>query len=331
MTTADVVSGATETAPRSERGIRRERASVPKALPPPNMPLRAGLWMASRSLRLLGQSRYIFADGIGWGIYTFGTKPAAQRRCADNHHRLDPTISDAEARRRARSSYREFMRMSFDFVWMYAIPPRRMPRHSRTEGLDHVWRTLDQYGGGIFVLAHYGTWDVAAAIALSLGIRLTTVMTKVGDSDLATRIAAWARRHQDMEVLITGRGAARGLIAAVKRGRFDAILADIPDRRNRVVVDFCGGPVNFSTGPAWIARTTRVPILCVDCYRDSDGRHRMVIHPPIVTGENETDRDIMQRVARVLEEQIKKVPTQWYPFGDVYVDGGGTPPAGPPA
>ena len=300
---------------------RSPRPALPATLEPPNVPLRLGLWLASRSLRVLGRARYAFADALGLAIYA-RTDAERRRTCADNHRRLDPAISATEARRRARGSYREFMRMSFDFVWEYAVPPARMPRHSTVQGVDHVWKALDDNGGGVFVLAHYGSWDVAAAIALSLGIRLTTVMSKVGDSELATRIAAWARRHQDMEVLITGRGAARGLVSAVRRRRFDAILVDIPERGSRVQVEFCGGPVNFSTGPAWIARTTGVPMLCVDCFRNTDGRYRMVIHPPIFVREGDTDQEVMQRVADGLEEQIRRMPTQWYPFGRVYQDDG---------
>ena len=302
-------------------GERGRTASRPRsaALAPPNVPLRAGLWLASRSLRILGPARYAFADALGLAIYA-RTSADRRRLCADNHRRLDPTITDAEARRRARGSYREFMRMSFDFVWEYAVSTERMPRHYTVAGVENVWQALDEHGGGIFVLAHYGSWDVAAAIALSLGVRLTAVMTRVADSELATRIAAWARRHQDMEVLITGRGAARGLVSAVRRGRFDAILVDIPERGTRVLVDFCGGPVNFSTGPAWIARTTGVPMLCVDCYRNDDGRYRMVIHEPEFVGEGDGDQEVMQRVARGLERQIRRKPTQWYPFGKVYQD-----------
>lgn len=304
------------------RAVARGNArsdSMPPGLAPPGLALRAALWMASRSLRVLGRSRYAFADGLGLALYARAT-PERRQQCADNHRRLAPDISMEEARRRARGSYREFMRLSFDFMWEYAVTPQRMRKHYSVAGLDHVWRAMAEGKGGVFVLAHYGSWDVAAACALSMDVPLTTVMTRVGDSELATRIAAWARRHQDMEVLITGRGAARGLISAVRRRRFDAILADIPEQGGRVLVDFCGGPVNFSSGPAWIARTTGAPILCVDCYRTRDARFRMVIHPPESISPDDTDRDVMQRVAHRLEQQIRRMPTQWYPFGKVYQD-----------
>ena len=292
------------------------RQNGPPPLPPPSVPLRAGLWLASRSLRALGRARYAFADALGLAVYARWRDAA--HRCATNHQRLDPALTASQAKRRARGSFREFMRTSFDFVWEYAVPPKRMWRHFASDGVDHVWDALDSHGGGVFALAHYGSWDVAAACALDLGIPLTAVMTRVGDSDLATRIAAWARRHQNLEVLMTG-GAARGLVHAVKRGRFDAILCDIPDRGNRVLVDFCGGKVNFTTAPAWIARVAHVPIMCVDCWRDGS-KYRMVIHPPIHVAAGDTDQEVMQKVARELETQIRRVPSQWYPFGRVFQD-----------
>ncbi|MBV9099985.1 MAG: lysophospholipid acyltransferase family protein [Candidatus Dormibacteraeota bacterium] len=294
----------------------RNRAAPADALAPPNLPLRAGLWAASRSLRTLGAARYLFADALGLAIYA--SSPRRARQTAANHKQLDPSISGSEARRRARGSFREFMRTSFDFVWEYAIPPQRMHRYFRVYQIEYAYDALREHGGGIFTLAHYGSWDVAAANALACNLPLTTVMTRVGTSDLATRIAAWARRHQDMDVLMTG-GAARGLIRAVRRGRFDAILCDIPDRGERVLVDFCNGKVNFSTSPAWIARVTGVPIIPVDCWREG-GLYRMRLHDPILVSSSDSDEAVMQNVAWVLEQQIKRMPTQWYPFGNVYKD-----------
>jgi len=284
-------------------------------LRPPAMPLRAGLWLASHALRVLGKVRYGFADALGIAVYA--CSPAGRRRCAANHQRLNPGVDDRGARRRARRSYREFMRTSFDFAWEYAMPPRAMRKHFRAYGLEHVWAAQETNGGGIFALAHYGAWDVAAACALACDIPLVTVMRAIG-TDLITRIALWARRKQDMEVLITG-SAARGLVNAVRRGRFAALLCDIPERGATVDVDFCGGKVRFSTASAWLARTTGVPIMCVDCWRE-DGLYHMVIHEQIHVGPDERDVDVMQRVASTLERAVRHEPGQWYPFSEMYVD-----------
>jgi lauroyl/myristoyl acyltransferase len=284
-------------------------------LAPPPRSLRAGLSFASLMLRALGPGRYALADCIGTCNYV--ASPASRRRCAANHRRLDPGLSRRDARRRALASFRNYARTSVDFIWQYGVPAHRMHRHFRAYGLEHAYRALDARGGGVFALAHFGSWDVAAGCGLASGLRITTVMAPVGP-DIVTRIAAWARRHQDMEVLVSSR-AARGLIRAVRRGRFAAILSDIPERGETAVVTFCGGPVAFSTAAAWLGRVAQVPVMPVECWRVG-GLYRLVVHPPVQVEPGESDADVMQRVATVLEVAVRRAPEWWYPFGVLYED-----------
>jgi lauroyl/myristoyl acyltransferase len=284
-------------------------------LAPPPRSLRAGLWIASLGLRSLGSGRYALADLIGTGIYA--TSPAERRRCASNHRRLDPSLDARAARRRALGSFRNYARTSIDFIWQYGVPAHAMHKHFRAYGLEHAFRALDDHGGGVFALAHFGSWDVAAGCGLASGLRVSTVMAPVGP-DLVTRIAAWARRRQDLEVLVSS-NAARGLLRAVRRGRFAAILSDIPERGETVLVDFCGGKVAFSTAPAWVGRVGRVPVLPVDCRRVG-GLYRLVVHPPVAIEPGDSDETVMQRVATALEAAIRQAPEWWYPFGEIYRD-----------
>lgn len=281
----------------------------------PSRPLRAGMWAASFALRALGSGRYALADIIGTAI--FAGSPAGRQRCAANHRRLDPKLDQRAAHRRALASYRNYTRTSVDFVWQYGISARAMQRHFRAYGVEHARSALDDNGGGVFALAHFGSWDVAAGCGLALGLRVTAVMAPVGN-DVTTRIAAWARRRQDLEVLVSS-NAARGLIRAVRRGRFAAILSDIPNRGETVLVDFCGGQVAFSTAAAWLARVAKVPVMPVECVRIG-GRYRLVIHPAIEIAPGETDAAITQRIATELEAAIRRNPEWWYPFGSVYED-----------
>ena len=182
------------------------------------------------------------------------------------------------------------------------------------------WRTrtraIEEHGGGVFALAHFGSWDVAAGCGLASGLRVTAVMAPVGN-DLVTRIAAWARRRQDLEVLVSS-NAARGLIKAVRRGRFAAILSDIPDRGETVVVDFCGGRVAFSTAAAWLGAGRQgagaAGRLLAISRALPPGR------PPAGRRSSpaDTDAEVTQRIATGLEAAIRRAPEWWYPFGDIY-------------
>jgi lauroyl/myristoyl acyltransferase len=282
-------------------------------LEPPSRALRAGMWTASLGLRALGSGRYVIGDVIGTCIYA--GSPASRRRCAANHRVLDPTLDEPAARRRALASFRNYARTSVDFVWQYGVPAYAMHRHFRAYGLEHAHAAIEEHGGGVFALAHFGSWDVAASCGYASGLRVTAVMAPVGP-DLVTRIAAWARRKTDLEVLVSS-NAARGLIRAVRHGRFAAILSDSPDRGDTVVVDFCGGKVEFSTAAAWLGRVAKVPVLPVDCWRYK-GKYRLVVHPPVVIDPGDSDADVTQRIATGLEAAIRSHPEWWYPFGEIY-------------
>src|SRR5580693_8489794 len=264
------------------------------------------MWTASLGLRILGSGRYTIGDVSGTCVYA--GSPARRRRCAANHRRLDPSLNARAARRRALASFRNYAKTSVDFVWQYGVPAHAMHRHFRAYGLEHAHAAIDEHGGGVFALAHFGSWDVAASCGFASGLRVTAVMAPVGP-DLVTRIAAWARRRQDLEVLVSS-SAARGLIRAVRHGRFAAILSDIPDRGETVVVDFCGGKVAFSTAAAWLGRVAQVPVLPVECWR-TGGLYRLVVPPPIRVEAGESDAAVMQRVATELEVAVRRAPQWW--------------------
>jgi lauroyl/myristoyl acyltransferase len=290
-----------------------DASSSAALLEPPSRALRAGMWTASLALRAMGSGRYRLGDLIGTCIYA--GSPASRGRCVANHRVLDPALDEPAARRRALASFRNYARTSVDFVWQYGVPAHSMHRYFRAYGLEHAHAAVEEHGGGVFALAHFGSWDVAASCGFASGLRVTAVMAPVGP-DLVTRIAAWARRKADLEVLVSS-NAARWLIRAVRRGRFAAILSDIPDRGETVTVDFCGGRVAFSPAAAWLARVAKVPVLPVDCYRVG-GLYRLVIHPPIVIAPGESDAGVTQQIATGLEAAIRRDPEWWYPFGELY-------------
>jgi lauroyl/myristoyl acyltransferase len=271
------------------------------------------MWTASLALRALGSGRYALGDLIGTCIYA--SSPSSRHRCAANHRVLDPALDRRGARRRALASFRNYARTSVDFVWQYGVPAYAMHRHFRAYGLEHAHAAIEEHGGGVFALAHFGSWDVAASCGYASGLRVTAVMAPVGP-DLVTRIAAWSRRKQDLEVLVSS-DAARRLIRAVRRGRFAAILSDIPDRGETVIVDFCGGKVAFSTAAAWLARVAKVPVMPVDCWRHK-GKYRLVVHSPVVIQPGESDAEVTQRIAAGLEAAIRRNPEWWYPFGEIF-------------
>ena len=285
--------------------------------PRPPVALKAGLQVATALVRGLGPARYAVADAFGMVGYA-----ASRRRRGNavrNHRRLEPGITVHEARRRARASFRAFARSGVDFVWACGLDAAAARRHS--EWLPTPQRPVElcEPGAqGVLALTHFGNWDMAAVIAFSGGMKLTTVMATTGPRAI-TDLVVWARRANQMEVYEASH-AAMGLIRAFRRGRHVAILSDLPEGGPTVTVDYCGGPVPFSSVPAWLALRARVPLYPVACWRDERGRY--LLHPmeALQVGPEDDERSLMQRVAAAIEPVVRAHPEQWYPFREFYAE-----------
>ena len=270
----------------------------------------------ARGLRAIGRGRYLIADAAGTLTYAF-QPPRKRRLCAHLHSRAAGGLPAAEARRRARSSYRNYARMIIDTIWIHAVSLDEMFDHGHIDGVENLHDTRDAGRGGILVLAHFGSWDIAASMALAAGHPVTTVMAPVGTPSI-TALLAWSRKVKQME-LYAPEAAARGLVRALRQGRWVAILVDIPEGGPTTEVRFCNGPVDFSTGPAFLARLTGAPLVPISCWRTAAG-YEVHVRAPIHIDRDDSEQAITQRLATILEPDVLRVPEQWYPFNQIYTD-----------
>jgi lauroyl/myristoyl acyltransferase len=299
------------------RGERRRTAAIGAPITSTDAP---PLWARlvyiglSRIARTLGDRRFVVSDAAA--AITCLLRPGAVAACAARHRRADPFLTPRRSLARARASYREYYRTVVDLIWAHTLPMDRVRRLCPVDGWENLDGPLREQGGGIFCLAHFGSWDMAATIALSRGLALTTVMREFQPA-FVNQLIVWTRECRGLEVFTPGR-AARGLVQALRRGRFLALLADIPEGGPTVEVSFRRGPVLFSAGPATLALRSGFRLLPVACYREGTG-YRIVIERP-VTGS--TVAEMTQELATRLDALIERAPEQWYPFNQVWTDEG---------
>lgn len=281
------------------------------AEPPPPASLRAGLVATAAALRAMGPMRRGLADAVGLAAYAFDGR--RRRNAIANHRRLGAP-SESEVRRRARASFREYARTNVDFIWANRMSAADVASRSRIIGIEHVDAAIQDGRGAILALSHFGNWDFAALMAWAYGLQLTTVMAPVGNETI-TRLVVWAREENALEVFTPER-AARGLLRALRRARFVALLCDVPETGPVTTVRFCGGPAEFSLAPAWLAIRTGAPLFAVDCRRGDRGEPEYVItvQPRVEPLPGEDAPALTQRLAALLESAVRAHPEQWYPF-----------------
>lgn len=268
------------------------------------------------SVRLLGPVRHPLADAVGLAWWL--AHPPDRRQAARNHSRAGGGLDASTARRRARTSFREYARMLADGVWVNRMSPQRLLSLCELRGREHLEAVRRGHQGAVIAMCHFGNWDLAAGVAMALGLPVTTVMAPVGPPAVSGLIA-WERARKGLE-LFTPRQAARGLVRAVREGRFVGLLVDIPEGGPTIEVPFCRGPVQFSAVPAWLAETTGAAILPVECWRSAGSRYQVRIHAPLVPARGAAPGETMSQLAGVLEEAVLSHPEQWYPFHRVYAD-----------
>ena len=151
------------------------------------------------------------------GTITYALQPPRKRRlCAHLHSRAAGGLPAREARRRARASYRNYARMIIDTIWIHAIRLDEMFEHGYIDGVENLHSTRDAGRGGILVLAHFGSWDIAASMALAAGHPVTTVMAPGGHA-VDHRAAGLVAQGEADGALRTGRSGARAAPRAAPR------------------------------------------------------------------------------------------------------------------
>jgi lauroyl/myristoyl acyltransferase len=89
-------------------------------------------------------------------------------------------------------------------------------------------------------------------------------------------------------------------------------------RKHNRLLPFGGATLKVNLGPALLALRHEVPVLCVDCIRTGDNRHRVVVHPRLPRPEAEDREAAAAEMTRhalcLLARGVRAHPDQWWPW-----------------
>jgi predicted LPLAT superfamily acyltransferase len=107
-------------------------------------------------------------------------------------------------------------------------------------------------------------------------------------------------------------------VSALRRNEVVALQGDRAlggrgDRRHA----FFGVPALFPLGPFVLARAARAPVLPAFCVLRPDRRYTVSIGEPWMV-PTDGEADALSRWVSVLETVVRRHPTQWFNFYDVW-------------
>ena len=211
--------------------------------------------------------------------------------------------------------FRDFAMCFSDLVTTNREPPARLDAHvSQARGTERL-SALE--GGMISLTAHVGNWEMAGRLLALRTARPTHVV--VAEEEVRA-LERWVRRDGDGVRFVprTAPTVSLNLVAALRRGEVVAVQGDRAlGTRGDTVVPFFGRPAPFPRGPFILARALKVPVVPAFCMLGPDYRYAVTVPEPLTVTAG-AEEDALRSWVALLEDNVRRHPTQWFNFFDIW-------------
>jgi len=185
------------------------------------------------------------------------------------------------------------------------------------EGLEYLDELIAQKQGAILVAGHFGSWELMGAATCKKGYPLDFLVGKQHNIPV-DNLLNFYRKIKKIGI-IQLKMALKGVMKAVKTGRFVAMLSDQDaGKRDGVFVNFFCRPASTPKGPAVFSLRAEVPVIMGFCIRQKQfNRHKIKFLKVDFkkTGDAEKDIELLTaKYTQILEGFIKKYPDHWFWF-----------------
>ena len=223
--------------------------------------------------------------------------------------------SAAERRAIARATFRNLGEHLIDFSRMRRLTPDTFSSVCTIEGLERVEQLLARRAGLLMLSAHFGSWELASAIALRLTSRMHVIVRPLDNPTLARLVDAY-RRYSGYHAIPKNQALSASL-KALRRGEIIGLLMDQSSLRHEgIPVPFFGTDAYTSIGPALMALRAGCPVIGVFLVRQGPGKHRLVFSDEIPIQRSGNLRqdiaDNTRRFNQLIESYVRAYPDHWF-------------------
>jgi KDO2-lipid IV(A) lauroyltransferase len=196
--------------------------------------------------------------------------------------------------------------------------PEWMEAHVVVDGLEATQAVAHKAArhskGTIIITAHLGNFELVAARIYHDGWK-GSLMYRPQNNWRVERMLAGARAKYVKQAIPRGPLGLMSLMYDLREGHGVGLLIDVNTTQAPVFVDFLGFRAASPQGAAALALATGCPVILAICYRQADGRHRLVFRPPfqlIDTGDRQQDIAAnTQQYMKAIEPYVMAHPEQY--------------------
>ena len=194
------------------------------------------------------------------------------------------------------------------------------------QGRENLVAAAREGNGGIILMSHLGSFEIAAHAFRELRLKLLLMMGEKEAKQVARdQREAMKARGIYIQVAAPGEDFLFGGVEAIKfvrEGGFVSVAGDLvwTEQRSRLPVSLFGHEVGLSAGPHLLALVSNAPLFTMFTFRVEKGKHLIVMSPPRevkATSRSERSAALQasaQAYANALEAMVRQHPFQWYIF-----------------
>lgn len=280
---------------------------------------RLGFLLYRAFTALLGAMPEPMMRRMGEGLGRLAWHLAPTRRRLVQRHLLRVLGDGADVLTLSKDMFASYGRYWAEVFWLRPRRKRELVEHSEVINEATLHRSKAEGKGIILVLPHMGNWEVAGAVAESIGLPVLAAAENL-PNPLITDWFVKTRQMVGIDIVLTGRGmrATGELARRLRDGGVVALLSDRDLSGRGIPVDFFGETTTMPAGPVALADRTGAPIHVVGSYfNEGRGHTYLIAEPlPLPDGDSREERVAagVQVFAHELEKMIRRAPQDWHLF-----------------
>ena len=272
------------------------------------------------SLKILVSFLHLFsintAKKIGFFLadIAFVFVPIRKKHIVDSLTKSFPAKSEQEIKKIAKDVYKQFVCTVVEIIFVSKMTDEQIKNAVCFQNIYLIERALKQGKGGVIMSAHFGNWEM---LALSFAKRypLSVIVAKQ-ENPYFDNIINNIRSKRGYKTIYKD-VAPLGVLRALKRNEFVAILADQHAGVQGVYTPFFYREVSTPKGPAVFALRAKCPLYTGFCARQPDGRYVVSFEEISLpnTGDDEKNIEIiMTEYNKILQRHVEENPSFWFWF-----------------
>ena len=250
--------------------------------------------------------------GLGYFLYRF--IPIRKNVVIDNLSQAFPEKSKEQIHSIAKSTFENFGQTLFEFIKLPACDQKEIFKVSSFVNEPLMSECYRKGKGTVCISGHFGNWELMAAAIAAKGFPMEAIAREQRNIKIDRLIQKY-RQAVRVKTILLGM-ALRGVIRALRKNHFVAMLTDQDAHDEGVFVNFLGLPSSTAPGPANFVLKSGAPLLFGAAIRESNGHHKIVLE--LVPFDDLDPKDplsvkvLTQRHAKVLEKYVRLYPDHWF-------------------